>query len=54
MLLDPDVSVVDIVERRALARDVGLLVRIESDGFDTVGRAAPVAVDRRPRRGGGT
>ncbi len=37
VLLDPDVSVVDIVERRALARDVGLLVRIESDGFDTVG-----------------
>jgi sulfofructosephosphate aldolase len=37
VLLDPDVSVVDIVERGALARDVGLLVRIESDGFDTVG-----------------
>jgi sulfofructosephosphate aldolase len=37
VLLDPDVSVVEIVERGALARDVGLLVRIESDGFDTVG-----------------
>jgi sulfofructosephosphate aldolase len=36
VLLDPDVSVVDIVERGALARDVGLLVRIESDGFETV------------------
>ena len=37
MLLDPDVSVVHIVERGALGRDVGLLVRIESDGFGTVG-----------------
>jgi sulfofructosephosphate aldolase len=37
VLLDPDVSVVEIVERGALARDVGLLVRIEADGFDTVG-----------------
>ncbi len=37
VLLDPDVSVVDIVDRGALARDVGLLVRIEADGFDTVG-----------------
>jgi sulfofructosephosphate aldolase len=36
VLLDPDVSVVEIVERGALARDVGLLVRIEADGFDTV------------------
>jgi sulfofructosephosphate aldolase len=37
VLLDPDVSVVEIVERGALGRDVGLMVRIESDGFDTVG-----------------
>jgi sulfofructosephosphate aldolase len=37
VLLDPDVSVTEIVERGALARDVGLLVRIEADGFDTVG-----------------
>ncbi len=37
VLLDPDVSVAEIVERGALARDVGLLVRIEADGFDTVG-----------------
>ena len=37
VLLDPDVSVVEIVERGALARDVGLLVRIEADGFDTLG-----------------
>ncbi len=36
VLLDPDVSVTEIVERGALARDVGLLVRIEADGFDTV------------------
>jgi sulfofructosephosphate aldolase len=35
VLLDPDVSVVEIVERGALARDVGLLVRIEADGFET-------------------
>ena len=37
VLLDPDVSVAEIVERGALARDVGLLVRIEADGFDTLG-----------------
>jgi sulfofructosephosphate aldolase len=37
VLLDPDVSVTEIVERGALARDVGLLVRIEADGFDTLG-----------------
>jgi sulfofructosephosphate aldolase len=36
VLLDPDVSVTEIVERGALARDVGLLVRIEADGFGTV------------------
>lgn len=36
VLLDPDVSVVEIVERGALARDVGLLVRIEADGFAAV------------------
>jgi sulfofructosephosphate aldolase len=36
VLLDPDVSVVEIVERGALARDVGLLVRIEADGFATI------------------
>jgi sulfofructosephosphate aldolase len=34
VLLDPDVSVVHIVEGGALAGDVGLLVRIEADGFD--------------------
>jgi sulfofructosephosphate aldolase len=33
VLLDPDVSVTHIVDRGALARDVGLLVRIEADGF---------------------
>jgi sulfofructosephosphate aldolase len=37
VLLDPDVSVAEIVERGALARDVGLLVRIEADGFETRG-----------------
>jgi tagatose 1,6-diphosphate aldolase len=36
VLLDPDVSVVHIVEGGALGRTVGLLVRIEADGFDTV------------------
>jgi sulfofructosephosphate aldolase len=36
VLLDPDVSVVHIVERGALAREVGLLVRIESDCFGRV------------------
>jgi sulfofructosephosphate aldolase len=36
VLLDPDVSVVDIVETGALAGDVGLMVRIEADGFATV------------------
>jgi sulfofructosephosphate aldolase len=34
VLLDPDVSVMHIVEGGALAADVGLLVRIEADGFD--------------------
>jgi sulfofructosephosphate aldolase len=33
VLLDPDVSVTHIVDHGALARDVGLLVRIEADGF---------------------
>jgi sulfofructosephosphate aldolase len=33
VLLDPDVSVTHIVKQGALARDVGLLVRIEADGF---------------------
>ena len=37
VLLDPDVSVGHIVEGGALGGDVGLLVRIEADGFDTVG-----------------
>ena len=32
VLLDPDVSLPDIVDRDLLARDVGLLVRIEADG----------------------
>lgn len=36
MLLDPDVSVTHIIERGALARDVGLFLRIESDPYDTV------------------
>ncbi len=35
VLLDPDVSLPDIVDRGVLARDVGLLVRIEADGFET-------------------
>jgi sulfofructosephosphate aldolase len=34
MLLDPDVSLPDIVDRDVLPRDVGLLVRIEADGHD--------------------
>jgi sulfofructosephosphate aldolase len=34
VLLDPDVSLPDIVDRGLLARDVGLLVRIEADGAD--------------------
>jgi sulfofructosephosphate aldolase len=37
VLLDPDVSVRHIVESGALGHDVGLLVRIEADGFETVG-----------------
>jgi sulfofructosephosphate aldolase len=37
VLLDPDVSVAYVVEGGALDRNVGLLVRIESDGFDAVG-----------------
>lgn len=37
MLLDPDVSLPAIVDRSLLARDVGLLVRIEADGHDDVG-----------------
>ena len=34
VLLDPDVSLPDIVDRDVLPRDVGLLVRIEADGHD--------------------
>jgi tagatose 1,6-diphosphate aldolase len=34
VLLDPDVSLPDIVDRGLLARDVGLLVRIEADGHE--------------------
>jgi tagatose 1,6-diphosphate aldolase len=34
VLLDPDVSLPDIVDRDLLARDVGLLVRIEADGHE--------------------
>jgi sulfofructosephosphate aldolase len=34
VLLDPDVSLPDIVDREQLARDVGLLVRIEADGCE--------------------
>jgi sulfofructosephosphate aldolase len=34
MLLDPDVSLPDIVDHDVLPRDVGLLVRIEADGHD--------------------
>src|SRR3954451_4634102 len=33
MLLDPDVSLPDLVDRGLVGRDVGLLVRIEADGF---------------------
>jgi sulfofructosephosphate aldolase len=32
VLLDPDVSLPDIVDRNLVARDVGLIVRIEADG----------------------
>jgi tagatose 1,6-diphosphate aldolase len=32
VLLDPDVSLPDVVDRDLVARDVGLLVRIEADG----------------------
>jgi tagatose 1,6-diphosphate aldolase len=35
MLLDPDVSVEHVLEQGALARDVGLLVRIEADPYET-------------------
>ncbi len=35
MLLDPDVSVAHVVEDGVLARDVGLLVRIEADAYET-------------------
>ena len=34
MLLDPDVSLPEIVDRDLLGRDVGLLVRIEADGHE--------------------
>jgi sulfofructosephosphate aldolase len=34
VLLDPDVSLPDIVDRGLLGRDVGLLVRIEADGAE--------------------
>lgn len=34
VLLDPDVSLPDIVDGGLLARDVGLLVRIEADGYE--------------------
>jgi sulfofructosephosphate aldolase len=34
VLLDPDVSLPDIVDRDLVARDVGLLVRIEADGCE--------------------
>jgi sulfofructosephosphate aldolase len=37
VLLDPDVSVRHIVENGALGPGVGLLVRMEADGFETVG-----------------
>jgi tagatose 1,6-diphosphate aldolase len=37
LLLDPDVSVRHIVETGALGDGVGLIVRIEADGFDTAG-----------------
>ena len=35
VLLDPDVSLPAIVDEDVLARDVGLLVRIEADGYET-------------------
>ncbi len=35
VLLDPDVSLPELVDRNLVARDVGLLVRIEADGYDT-------------------
>jgi sulfofructosephosphate aldolase len=34
VLLDPDVSLPDLVDRDAVGRDVGLLVRIEADGAE--------------------
>ena len=34
MLLDPDVSLPQIVDQELLARDVGLIVRIEADGCE--------------------
>jgi sulfofructosephosphate aldolase len=34
VLLDPDVSLPDLVDREAVGRGVGLLVRIEADGAD--------------------
>jgi tagatose 1,6-diphosphate aldolase len=34
VLLDPDVSLPDIVDHDLVARDVGLIVRIEADGFE--------------------
>jgi sulfofructosephosphate aldolase len=34
VLLDPDVSLPDVVDRDLVARDVGLLVRIEADGHE--------------------
>jgi sulfofructosephosphate aldolase len=36
VLLDPDVSLPALVDEDVLARDVGLLVRIEADGHDEV------------------
>jgi sulfofructosephosphate aldolase len=35
MLLDPDVSAAHVIECGALARDVGLFVRIEADRYET-------------------
>src|ERR1700742_74837 len=37
VLLDPDVSLPALVDEDVLARDVGLLVRIEADGHDEAG-----------------
>jgi len=34
VLLDPDVSLPDLVDRDLIARDVGLIVRIEADGWE--------------------